>query len=101
MMMVHDCFQCKVMIKQLQLEEQGQKVKCPLCNRQYVKGRQWVLDEDGFTVNEVWEKSDRPTYCTKCNWTGPMRSTAYRADDCFPHRCPKCGAVVANRKGEE
>ena len=93
------CHQCPEIIKQLQREDQSQAARCPLCNRRYVKGRQWVLDEEGFIVNEIWEKSDRPAYCTLCNWAGPMRSTAFRVDDCFPHRCPMCGAVVANRKG--
>ncbi|NLT36695.1 MAG: hypothetical protein GXX95_00845 [Methanomassiliicoccus sp.] len=95
------CPQCHIIISILQQEVQGQNVRCPLCSRRYIKGWQWVFDEDGYPVNEIWQESDRPTYCTKCNWTGPMRLTVYLEGDCFPHRCPKCGAVVANWKGEE
>lgn len=85
----------------LQEEPVGHEAHCPICNILYVKGRQWVLDPEGFPVNEVWEMSVRPTYCTMCGWQGMMRDTQYVEGDCFPHRCPKCYAVVANRKGEE
>jgi uncharacterized paraquat-inducible protein A len=95
------CPQCHIIIDILQREDRGQNVRCPICSRRYAKGKQWVLNDEGFPVNEIWDKSDRPTYCTQCNWTGPMRLTAFLEGDCFPHLCPKCDAVVANRKGDE
>jgi uncharacterized C2H2 Zn-finger protein len=30
-----------------------------------------------------------------------MKDVAYLEGDCFPFRCPSCGGIVANRKGEE
>ncbi|MDW5562792.1 MAG: hypothetical protein SA339_06145 [Methanomassiliicoccus sp.] len=98
--MIDSCHQCQAIIEQLQLEDRGQEARCPICCRRYAR-KHWVLDEAGFLVNERWQESDRPTCCTQCNGAGPMRSTANRTDDCFPHRYLKCGAAVANRKGEE
>lgn len=95
------CPQCHIIINILQLEDRGQKVRCPICSRGYAKGKQWVLDEEGFPVNEIWQESDRYVYCTNCTWSGPMKNTKFLLGDCFPHQCPKCGAVIANRKGEE
>ncbi len=95
------CLQCPSIIAHLLHEERGCTAICPLCHHRLLKGTQWVLDGEGFPMNEDWEKSDRPVYCTHCAWHGTVSSTAYLEDDCFHHRCPKCGAVVANRKGEE
>lgn len=99
--MNNNCHRCREIVSWLEGRELGRTVRCPICEAMYTRGHNCVVDEAGRPVNEDREKSDRPAYCTACSWTGPMRSTKFLEDDCFPFRCPECGAVVANRKGEE
>jgi len=96
-----ECHRCNEIIVWLHGQEQGRTVRCPICEASYTRGKYCILDEAGNLVSEVWQESDRPAYCTSCKWTGPMRLTRYLNDECFQFRCPECGAIVANRKGEE
>jgi predicted RNA-binding Zn-ribbon protein involved in translation (DUF1610 family) len=52
-------------------------------------------------IGEKWKESDRPAYCSSCNWSGAMKDVMFLEGDCFPFRCPSCGGIIANRKGEE
>jgi hypothetical protein len=65
-----------------------------------VSGRQWVLNEAGMPVNELWQESDRPAYCGVCGWHGPMRETIRIEEECKRFRGPACRSWVANRLGE-
>jgi hypothetical protein len=66
----------------------------------FTKGRQWVLNEAGMPVNELWQESDRPAYCGVCGWHGPMRETIRIEEECKRFRGPVCRSWVANRLGE-
>lgn len=96
-----DCHHCREIVSWLQSREPGRSVKCPICMTIYTRGQHCVVDEAGRPMNEDPTRSERPAYCTACSWSGPMRSAKLLENDCFPFRCPECGAVVANRKGEE
>ncbi|MDW5562729.1 MAG: hypothetical protein SA339_05830 [Methanomassiliicoccus sp.] len=99
--MAAECYRCQEILAWLEKRERGRHIRCPICGLSYVKGRHWVLDEEGNLMNEDWQMSDQVAHCPSCGWEGMMKQAIFVEGNCFPFRCPSCGSIVAHRKAEE